>query len=256
MQDAQSHLLNLAEEHQHAFETEIVENANRWMEYQRKNFCKLAMSDQMIRQKVEALEQAAAQGYSIDAENDVVINAAPAIPLAIEPPSHYAAEVAACMINEKYEPSLNEMGGQFIAQQEQLAELQKQVAEAHERRTPLEVAFSEVFRSRGTTPVVKNLRPSSRPLRITKSSSISSGDHRDSILLSRHLRRLSPQPLPHIMIVDGTCPSGSGTKNTRDSYRTRTPLCGSRAHPSTHHPTSPTCLWFGNSTTCTSKACG
>ena len=35
MQDAQSHLLNLAEEHQHAFETQIVENANRGMEYQR-----------------------------------------------------------------------------------------------------------------------------------------------------------------------------------------------------------------------------
>jgi len=34
MQDAQSHLLNLAAEHQHAFETEIVENANRWMKYQ------------------------------------------------------------------------------------------------------------------------------------------------------------------------------------------------------------------------------
>ena len=34
MQDAQSDHLNLAEEHQHAFETEIVENANRWMEYQ------------------------------------------------------------------------------------------------------------------------------------------------------------------------------------------------------------------------------
>ena len=95
MQDAQSHLLNLAEEHQHAFETEIVENANRWMEYQRKNFRKLAMSDQMIRKRVEALEQAAAQGYSIDAENDVVMNAAPALPLAIEPPPHYAAEVAA-----------------------------------------------------------------------------------------------------------------------------------------------------------------
>ena len=31
MQDAQSHLLNLAEEPQHAFETEIVENANRWI---------------------------------------------------------------------------------------------------------------------------------------------------------------------------------------------------------------------------------
>jgi len=144
MQDAQSHLLNLAEEHQHAFETEIVEKANRWIEYQRKNFRKLAMSDQMIRKRVEALEQAAAQGYSIDPENDVVMNAAPALPLAIEPPPHYAAEVAACMINEKYQPWLNEMGRQFIAQQEQLAELQKQVAEAHERRTPLEVAFSEV----------------------------------------------------------------------------------------------------------------
>jgi len=34
MEDAQIHLLNLAEEHQHAFETEIVVNANRWMEYQ------------------------------------------------------------------------------------------------------------------------------------------------------------------------------------------------------------------------------
>jgi len=81
---------------------------------------------------VEALEQAAAQGYSIEAENDVVMNAAPALPLAIQPPPHYAAEVAACMNNEKYQPWLNEVGGQFIAQQEELAELQRQVAKAHE----------------------------------------------------------------------------------------------------------------------------
>jgi len=33
MQDAQSHLLHLAEEHQHEFETEIVENPNCGMEY-------------------------------------------------------------------------------------------------------------------------------------------------------------------------------------------------------------------------------
>jgi len=62
----------------------------------------------------------------------VVMNAAPALPLAIEPPPYYAAEVAACMINENYQPWLNEVGRQFIAQQEQLAELQKQVAKAHE----------------------------------------------------------------------------------------------------------------------------
>jgi len=187
MQDAQSHLLNLAEEHQHAFETQIVENANRWMEYQRRNFRKLAMSDQMIRKRVEAVEQAAAQGYSIGAENDVVMNAAPALPLAIEPPPHYAAEVAACMINQKYQPWLNEVGRQFVPQQEQLAQLQKQVAEADERRSPLEVAFSEVVRSRGTTPSVKNLRPSSPPHGVTKSSSISSG---------RSSRQNSPQPPP------------------------------------------------------------
>jgi len=118
------------------------------------------MSNQMIRKRVEALEQAAAQGYSIDTENDVVMNAAPALPLAIEPPPLYGAEVAACMINEKYQLRLNEVGRQFIAQQEQLAELQRQVAEGHERRSPLALGFSEVVRSRGTTPSVKNLRPS------------------------------------------------------------------------------------------------
>jgi len=123
MQEAQSQLLNLAEEHQHAFETEIVENANRWMKYQRKNSRKLAMSDQMIWKRVEAWEQAAAEGYSIDSENDGVMNAAPALPLAIEPPPHYAAELAPCTINEKYQSWLNEVGIQFIAQQEQLAEL-------------------------------------------------------------------------------------------------------------------------------------
>jgi len=187
MQDARSHLLTLAEQHQHAFGTEIVENGIRGMENQRNNFRQLAMSDQMIWKHVEALEQAAAQGYSIDTENDMVKNAAPALPLAIEPPPHYAAEVSACMINEKYQPWMNEVGRQFIAQPEQLAELQKQVAKAHECRTPLEVAFYEVLRSRETTPSVKNLQPLSRPLGVTKSSSISSW---------KFWRQNSPQPPP------------------------------------------------------------
>jgi len=125
--------------------------------------------------------------YSIDAENDVVMNSAPALPLDIEPPPHYATEVAACMINEKYQLRLNEVHRQFIAQQEQLAELQRQVAEAHQCRSPLEVAFSEVVRSRGTTPSVKNLRPSAPPLGVTKGSSISWG---------RTSRQNSPQPPP------------------------------------------------------------
>jgi len=79
------------------------------------------------------------------------------------------------------------MGRQFIAQQEQLAELQKQVAEGHERRTPLEVALSEVVRSRETTRSVKNIRPWTRPRGVTKSGSISSG---------RSLTQNSPEPPP------------------------------------------------------------
>jgi len=95
MQDAQSLLLNVAEEYQRAFETEIIDNGNGWIEYQRKKFHQLALSDQMIQKWLEALEPAAAQGCSIDVENDVVMNAAPALPLAIESPSHYTVEVTA-----------------------------------------------------------------------------------------------------------------------------------------------------------------
>jgi len=196
MEDAQSHPLNLAEEHQHAFETEIMENANGWMEYQRNNFRKLAISDQMIRKRVEALEQAAAQASSIDVENEVVMNPPHALPLAIEPPPHYAAEVAACTINEKYQPWLNEVRRQFIAQQEQLAQLQKQVAEAHERRSPLEVAFSEVVRSRGTTPSVKTSGSRHLLSGLPNLAPFRRGDHQERTLSSRHLRRLSPQHAP------------------------------------------------------------
>jgi len=115
MQDAQRLLLNVAEEHQRAFEIEIVETATDWMEYQRKKFHRASISDLRIRKRVAALEQAAAQVYSIDTENDVVMNASHALPLAIESPPHYATEVAACMINETYQPWLNQIGRQFIA---------------------------------------------------------------------------------------------------------------------------------------------
>ena len=47
------------------------------------------------------------------------------------------------------------------------------------------MALGEVVRSRGTTPSVKNLRPSSRPLGVTKSRSISS---------ARSSRQNSPEP--------------------------------------------------------------
>jgi len=60
----------------------------------------------MIRKQGEPLEQAAAQGYCLEAENNIVMNTAPACSLTIEPPPHYAAQVAACLINKKYQPWL------------------------------------------------------------------------------------------------------------------------------------------------------
>ena len=196
MQDAQSHFLNLAEEHQHLFETELVENANRWMEYLRKNFCLLATSDQMIRKRVEVLEQATAYGYSIDAENDMLMNAAPALPLAIAPPPHYAAEVAPCMINEKYQPWLNELGRQFMPSKSSLQNCKSRWPK-YMNVEPLlkwpsvrlsdhgeQLLRSKTSGRRHVLSGLPNLPPFHR------------GDHRDRTLLSRHLRRLSPQHLP------------------------------------------------------------
>jgi len=172
MQEAQGFLLKVAVDHQRPVEIEIMGNANRRIEYQRNNFTQLAMSEQMIQKRVEGLELAAAQEYSIDTENGVVINPAPALPLAIETFAHYSGQVVVCLINATYKPWFNVVGRQFIEEQEQLAELQRHMAEAQERPTPLEEAFSEDVHSGGTTHSVRKLRPSSRLLRVTKCGSI------------------------------------------------------------------------------------
>ena len=183
IQEAEKYLTLFCEDQQHAFETAMIENASRWMEHQRKAYRQLAMSDEMIRKRVSALERAAREGHSIDAENDIVMIQAPPIPIKETP--QYAAEIAAVMIDEKWEPWLNQLGLQNLQQQEQIANLQKQVAEAARRESPLDRAFSEsIVSSRTSTPRVRVLR-SSRG-RVRKASSITSGASRQP----------SPQPLP------------------------------------------------------------
>jgi len=49
-------------------------------------------------------------GYSIDSENEVMINSPLAYPLGMEPAAHYVAEVAASMINKMYQPGFMEVG--------------------------------------------------------------------------------------------------------------------------------------------------
>ena len=159
------------------------------------------------------------------------------------------------MINVIYQPWLNEVRRQFIPQQEQLVELQKQVADGQECRTPLEVGFSEVVRSWRTTPSVQNLQKLSSPRGVTKPSPPCQGAHREIILHSRHLWMLSHNTLSRRTIVNHTCPSSSRTKHARNPYPTRATLRCSRANPSTRHYTNPRCLFYGGITSCSQEAC-
>jgi len=63
----------------------------------------------MIRARLTALELAVQGGYSIDSDNDVNMRTAPPLPLAIEPPPQYAAEMAAVMLHKKMAPILTQV---------------------------------------------------------------------------------------------------------------------------------------------------
>jgi len=54
----------------------------------------------MIRARLTALELAVQGGYLIDSDNDVNMRTVPPLPLAIEPPPQYAAEMAAVMLHK------------------------------------------------------------------------------------------------------------------------------------------------------------
>jgi len=75
------------------WQTQMVANANRWMKIQQVEYRKLALSDRMIRACLTALELAVQGGHSINSDNDVNMRTAPPLPLAIEPPPQYAAEM-------------------------------------------------------------------------------------------------------------------------------------------------------------------
>ena len=93
-QEAQGQLLNFVKEKQLMFKEEMVKSANEWMWDQQKAFRQQAMTVQMLKGRVAPLEQARCDNYVIDLENDVVMRAAPPLPLVPAPPVHYAAELA------------------------------------------------------------------------------------------------------------------------------------------------------------------
>jgi len=70
-QEAQGQLENFVEEKQFMFQEEMVKSANEWMRDQQKAFRQGAISVQMLKGRVAALEQARRDNYDIDLENDV-----------------------------------------------------------------------------------------------------------------------------------------------------------------------------------------
>jgi len=102
------------------FQEEMVNSTNAWMWEQLNTLCWQAMSVQMLRRRVAALAQARHENYDMDLENDVVIRAAPLLPLVQAPPVHQAAELAKCMVDERYESILTVLASQNMRQQMQL----------------------------------------------------------------------------------------------------------------------------------------
>jgi len=100
-QEAQGYLENFVEEKQLMFKEEMVKSANEWTRDHQKAFRQQAMSVQMLKGRVAALEQARPDNYDIDLENDVVMRAAPPLPLVQAPPVHYAAELAKYMVDDR-----------------------------------------------------------------------------------------------------------------------------------------------------------
>jgi len=82
------------------FQEQMVKSANEWMRDQQKAFRRQDVSVQMLKERVAALEQALRDNYDIDLENDVVMRAAPPLPLVQAPPVYYAAELAKYMVDE------------------------------------------------------------------------------------------------------------------------------------------------------------
>ena len=87
----------------------MLNSGNAWMREQQNALRRQAMSVQMLKGTVAALKHAPRKNYDIDLENDVVMRAAPALPLVQAPPVHHAAELTKYMVDERYKSFLTEL---------------------------------------------------------------------------------------------------------------------------------------------------
>ena len=154
----------------------------------------------MIRARLTALELAVQGGYSIDSDNDVNMRTAPPLPLAIEPPPQYAAEMGAVMLHKEITPILTQVAQTALELQDRVRQLEQQLQVlVFPQPAPLTVAFEEAMRSRGVSPVanLRNLRVAAQRCGATKSRSQA---------WKQSSRQNSPQPLPRAPLKIPTPP--------------------------------------------------
>jgi len=102
----------------------------------------------MVTAHLTALGLAVQKGYSIDSDNDVNMRTAPPLPLAIEPPPQYAAEMAAVMWHKEMVSFLTQVAQTAFESQERVRHLEQQLQVlVLSQPAPLTVAFEEAMRS-------------------------------------------------------------------------------------------------------------
>jgi len=167
------------------------------MKIQQAEYCKLALSDRMIRARLTALELAVQGGYSIDSDKDVNMGTAPPLHHAIEPPAQYAAEMAPVMLHKEIAPILTQVTQTALASQERVKQLEQQLLVSVIAQPPrLTVVFEEAMRSRGVSPVAN--------LRNLQSAQRSGSSKSRSIASSQSLRHAAPQPPPRALLKIST----------------------------------------------------
>ena len=127
------------------------------MTEQQKGFKHFARSATLLRGRVAALKHAIKHDYKIDSDPNVVMHAAPALPLVQTPLVEYPQEIAAYMLQAEWQPYLTELAKTNIQQQEMIRLQQEQLAEAQSAQPRLS-PFSEgvtatiMIRSQSASP--------------------------------------------------------------------------------------------------------
>ena len=116
--EAEKQLGNFVTSRQLIFQQQIVKTANACMTQQQKAFKYFARSATVLRGRVAALQTAVKEGYKIDSESDVIMQAAPPLPLVEAPPIEYAREIAAYLVRTEWQPYLTELAQTNMQQQE------------------------------------------------------------------------------------------------------------------------------------------